>query len=138
MLLNGGSYNQPHVATLKVVVHVPIKRYGMLWGFQSLHMNDGWMDGWYPSLKERKEGREGGRVPRVTIHNPKLHNSKEKPTWGDFPTPLGVGRRIGQPCSLSVYSYCKIVGLFVEKDAIVKVEVYIYEDPIYPKVYSPS
>lgn len=101
MLLNGGSYNQPHVATLKVVVHVPIKRYGMLWGFQSLHMNDGWMDGWYPSLKERKEGREGGRVPRVTIHNPKLHNSKEKPTWGDFPTPLGVGRRIGQPCSLS-------------------------------------
>jgi hypothetical protein len=41
----------PRVATLKVVVHVPIKRYGMLWGFQSLHMNDGW----YPF----EGGREG-------------------------------------------------------------------------------
>jgi len=43
-----------------VVVHVPIKRYGMLWGFQSLHMHDGWMDGWMVSLPQREEGREGG------------------------------------------------------------------------------
>jgi hypothetical protein len=65
-IVNGGSYNQPHVATLKVVVHVPIKRYGMLWGFQSLHMNDGW----YP------KGEGGGFLGLHTTL--KFTNPKEK------------------------------------------------------------
>jgi hypothetical protein len=43
-IVNGGSYNQPQVATLKVVVHVCSNQ--EVWYVcgvsQSLHMNDGW------------------------------------------------------------------------------------------------
>ncbi len=117
----------------------------MLWGFQSLHMNDGWMDG-IPPLPQReegrKEGRKGGRVPRVTIHNPKLHNSKENLLGVTFPPPWVQVDELGNHVVRELYSYCKIVGLFVEKDAIVKVVVYIYiyiyihtRDPICTQKY---
>jgi hypothetical protein len=92
-IVNGGSYNQPHVATLKVVVHVPIKKVWYVCGVSNHYT---WMMGCIPpSFKERK----GGGFLGLQVTTLKAHNSNENLLRVTFPPPWEVGRRIGQPRS---------------------------------------